>query len=202
MEHGATGVVAPDWVHGLGHARNDDNNRSCNNSDDGEVKIKRRMLGMILTCRMEAVVWPREWAAETYVVPLASWRNVGVLADSSGWAMHVKMLRYKYPHTKIVAAEFYKPFLTFLDMPGDFGELVIYGLNSSTTLLACCGAGGPPYNYDFNAGCGLPGVKACADPSQALHWDGFYLTESAYRAITDGWLHGPYADPPILHIAR
>ncbi|VAH27206.1 unnamed protein product [Triticum turgidum subsp. durum] len=40
----------------------------------------------------------------------------------------IKMLRYKYPHTKIIAAEYYKPFLAFLDMPGDFG------LNSSTTL--------------------------------------------------------------------
>ena len=38
----------------------------------------------------------------------------------------IKMLRYKYPHTKIIAAEYYKPFLAFLDMPGDFGELVIY----------------------------------------------------------------------------
>lgn len=76
------------------------------------------------------------------------------------------------------------------------------GLNSSTTLLTCCGAGGPPYNYDFNAGCGLPSVTACANPYQALQWDGFHLTESAYRTVADGWLHGPYADPPIMHVAR
>ncbi|XP_044460176.1 GDSL esterase/lipase At1g28600-like [Triticum aestivum] len=108
----------------------------------------------------------------------------------------IKLLRHKYPHTKIIAAEYYRPVLAFLDMPAHFG------LNSSTTLLTCCGAGGPPYNYDFNAGCGLPRVKACIDPSQALQWDGFHLTESAYRAIADGWLHGPYADPPIVHVAR
>ncbi|KAI5008497.1 hypothetical protein ZWY2020_009545 [Hordeum vulgare] len=106
----------------------------------------------------------------------------------------IKVLRRKYPHTTIIAAEYYRPILAFLDMPGHFG------LNSSTTLLTCCGAGGPPYNYDFNAGCGLPGVKACADPSHALQWDGFHLTESAYRVIADGWLHGPYADPSIMHI--
>ncbi|XBI99436.1 hypothetical protein VPH35_019514 [Triticum aestivum] len=95
---------------------------------------------------------------------------------------------------KIIAAEYYRPILAFLDMPGKFG------LNSSTTLLICYGAGGPPHNYDFNAGCGMPGVKACADSSQTLQWDGFHLTESAYRAIANGWLHGPYADPPIMHV--
>ncbi|XP_044327806.1 GDSL esterase/lipase At5g45910 isoform X1 [Triticum aestivum] len=58
----------------------------------------------------------------------------------------IKLLRHEYPHTKIITAEYYRPVLAFLDMPGHFG------LNSSTTLLACCGAGGPPYNYDFNAG--------------------------------------------------
>ena len=49
-EHGATGVSAPGRVRGgatgvnasgrvrrLGHGRDDDNDRSCNNSDDGEV---------------------------------------------------------------------------------------------------------------------------------------------------------------------
>ncbi|XP_044964583.1 GDSL esterase/lipase At1g28600-like [Hordeum vulgare subsp. vulgare] len=108
----------------------------------------------------------------------------------------IKTLRHKYPHAKFITAEYYKPFLAFLDMPGHFG------LNSSTTLLTCCGAGGPPYNYDFNAGCGLPGVEACANPSEALQWDGFHLTESAYRVVADGWLHGPYADPPIMHVAR
>ncbi|VAH43029.1 unnamed protein product [Triticum turgidum subsp. durum] len=107
----------------------------------------------------------------------------------------ISVLRHKYPHAKIIAAEYYRPVLAFLDMPGHFG------LNSSTTLLTCCGAGGPPYNYDFDSECGRPGVMACADPSQALQWDGFHLTESAYWAVADGWLHGPYADPPVMHIA-
>ena len=37
MEHGATGVVAPGRVREPGHARDDDNDGSCNNSDDGDV---------------------------------------------------------------------------------------------------------------------------------------------------------------------
>uniref|UniRef100_A0A453AV87 GDSL esterase/lipase n=2 Tax=Aegilops tauschii TaxID=37682 RepID=A0A453AV87_AEGTS len=77
----------------------------------------------------------------------------------------IKLLRHKYPHAKIIAAEYYRPVLAFLDMPGHFR------LNSSTTLLTCCGAGGPPYNYDFDSECGRPGVMTCADPSQALQLD-------------------------------
>ena len=37
MEHGATGVVAAGRVRGLGHDYDDDNDRSCNNFDDGEI---------------------------------------------------------------------------------------------------------------------------------------------------------------------
>ncbi|XBI48109.1 hypothetical protein VPH35_111923 [Triticum aestivum] len=36
MEHGATGVVAPGRVRGLGHARDDDNGSSNIKSDDGK----------------------------------------------------------------------------------------------------------------------------------------------------------------------
>ena len=36
-EHGATGVVAPGRVRRLGHARDDDNDGSCNNFDDGKA---------------------------------------------------------------------------------------------------------------------------------------------------------------------
>ncbi|XBI98121.1 hypothetical protein VPH35_018381 [Triticum aestivum] len=36
-EHGATGVVAPGRVRGLGHGRDEIDDRSCNNSDDDDV---------------------------------------------------------------------------------------------------------------------------------------------------------------------
>ncbi|XP_051204644.1 GDSL esterase/lipase At1g28600 [Lolium perenne] len=108
----------------------------------------------------------------------------------------IMVLQNKYPHTTIISAEYYRPIISFLHQPGHFG------FNSSTTLLTCCGAGGPPYNFDSSTFCGLPDVTACARPSEALQWDGVHLTEAAYRLIADGWLHGPYADPPLLHVAR
>ena len=36
-KHDATGIGAPGRVRGLDHAHDNDNDRSCNNSDDGEV---------------------------------------------------------------------------------------------------------------------------------------------------------------------
>nr|TKW14165.1 hypothetical protein SEVIR_5G149700v2 [Setaria viridis] len=76
--------------------------------------------------------------------------------------------------------------------------------DGSSTLLACCGAGGE-YNYNPIAACGFPGATACADPSRAVNWDGIHLTEAAYRVIAGTWLHSYLSNfkrllvlPPIL----
>lgn len=67
-------------------------------------------------------------------------------------------------------------------------------------LKVCCGAGGQgKYNYNNKARCGMSGASACADPGNYLIWDGIHLTEAAYRSIADGWLKGPYCNPPIQH---
>ncbi|CAL4952356.1 unnamed protein product [Urochloa decumbens] len=107
----------------------------------------------------------------------------------------VEALRKRYPHAKIAFAEHYRPVVAFLQDPDRFG------FNSSTTLVSCCGGGGP-YNQNWEAPCGKPGATACAAPSKAIYWDDVHLTESAYSYIAQGWLHGPYADPPILHLVN
>uniref|UniRef100_A0A0D9UYB2 Esterase n=1 Tax=Leersia perrieri TaxID=77586 RepID=A0A0D9UYB2_9ORYZ len=100
-------------------------------------------------------------------------------------------LRRKYPSVKIVYADYYKPVIDFVKKPARFG------FSASSALNACCGGGGP-YNYNATAACGLPGAAACPDPAASISWDGIHLTEAAYRRIADGWLHGPYAHPPIV----
>ncbi|CAL4966010.1 unnamed protein product [Urochloa decumbens] len=107
----------------------------------------------------------------------------------------VEALRERYPHAKIAFAEHYRPVVAFLQDPDRLG------FNSSTTLVSCCGGGGP-YNQNWEAPCGKPGATACAAPSKAIYWDDVHLTESAYSYIAQGWLHGPYADPPILHLVN
>ncbi|WVZ72788.1 hypothetical protein U9M48_021195 [Paspalum notatum var. saurae] len=107
----------------------------------------------------------------------------------------IRGLRNRYPGTKISSADYFRPVVKFLQKPAKFG------FNGGTALVACCGAGGR-YNYNAMAACGFPGATACADPSKAVNWDGIHLTESAYADIAGAWLHGPYAQPPILRLAH
>ncbi|KAL5228083.1 hypothetical protein ABZP36_016348 [Zizania latifolia] len=104
-------------------------------------------------------------------------------------------IRSGHPYARIVTAEHYRPIVSFLQNPDHFG------FNGNETLVACCGTGGR-YNVNLTRLCGQRGTAACADPAVAVQWDGSHLTEAAYRRIAAGWLHGPYADPPILHAAR
>ncbi|GJN38117.1 hypothetical protein PR202_gb27129 [Eleusine coracana subsp. coracana] len=108
----------------------------------------------------------------------------------------IRALQRKYPYTRIAYADYYRPVLSFLQTPG------LYGFDGDSMLVTCCGAvGGGKYNYNVMAPCGVPGATACADPSKAVNWDGIHLTEAAYRKIAKSWLHGPFAQPPILSLA-
>uniref|UniRef100_A0A0E0PPQ3 Esterase n=1 Tax=Oryza rufipogon TaxID=4529 RepID=A0A0E0PPQ3_ORYRU len=101
------------------------------------------------------------------------------------------VLRGKYPHAKIILADFYSPIIRVLQNPSHFG------VAADGVLKACCGTGGA-YNWNASAICAMPGVVACQDPSAAVSWDGVHYTEAINSYIAKGWLHGPYADPPIL----
>ncbi|CAO2181384.1 unnamed protein product [Urochloa humidicola] len=105
----------------------------------------------------------------------------------------VRVLRNKYPHAKIAFADYYHPVIAFVKG--------LFGFDGSSTLRACCGAGGD-YNYNPIAACGFPGANSCADPSRAVNWDGIHLTEAAYRNIAWAWNHGPFAEPPIRSLAH
>ncbi|XP_006654152.1 GDSL esterase/lipase At5g45910-like [Oryza brachyantha] len=101
-------------------------------------------------------------------------------------------LQKTYPHARIMYADFYSQVTAMVRSPQNFG--LKYG------LTVCCGAGGQgKYNYNNKARCGMAGSSACSDPANYLIWDGIHLTEAAYRSIADGWLNGPYCNPPILH---
>ncbi|WCJ43193.1 GDSL-like Lipase/Acylhydrolase superfamily protein [Euphorbia peplus] len=72
-------------------------------------------------------------------------------------------------------------------------------------IMACCGYGGPPFNYDTRIGCGqtkvLNGstvtVKACNDSTEYVNWDGIHYTEAANQYISSQILTGKYSDPPF-----
>ncbi|XP_024031463.1 GDSL esterase/lipase At1g54790 isoform X1 [Morus notabilis] len=72
-------------------------------------------------------------------------------------------------------------------------------------IMACCGYGGPPLNYDFRIACGQTKIlngtsvtaKGCADSSDYISWDGIHYTEAANQFVSSQILTGKYSDPPF-----
>ncbi|KAE8669799.1 GDSL esterase/lipase [Hibiscus syriacus] len=100
------------------------------------------------------------------------------------------MLRQKYPHARIMYADYYGAAMRFVHAPLHHG---FYG----GTLTACCGGGGP-YNFNNSARCGHAGSKTCQDPSIYSNWDGIHLTEAAYRYIALALINGSSSQPPLI----
>ncbi|CAL4908979.1 unnamed protein product [Urochloa decumbens] len=134
----------------------------------------------------------------------ASYDRTGCLRDVNGVVVYhntllhaaVAGLRLKHPHATIVYADFYAPIRRILENPSEFGVAA-----GGSALKACCGTGGD-YNWNGSAVCGMPGVAACPDPSAYVSWDGVHFTEAVNRYVAQGWLYGPYADPPILRAVQ
>ncbi|KAL0343578.1 UNVERIFIED_CONTAM: GDSL esterase/lipase [Sesamum angustifolium] len=72
-------------------------------------------------------------------------------------------------------------------------------------LMACCGYGGPPLNYDSRISCGQTKVlngssvtaKGCNDSTEYVNWDGIHYTEAANQYVASQVLTGKYSDPPF-----
>ncbi|KAK2984089.1 hypothetical protein RJ640_028553, partial [Escallonia rubra] len=72
-------------------------------------------------------------------------------------------------------------------------------------IMACCGYGGPPLNYDSRIACGQTKIlngssvtaKACNDSTEYVNWDGIHYTEAANQYVSSQILTGKYSDPPF-----
>ncbi|KAI4301837.1 hypothetical protein L6164_035077 [Bauhinia variegata] len=78
-----------------------------------------------------------------------------------------------------------------------------YGLEQP--IMACCGSGGPPLNYDSRVFCGQTKLvngttitaKGCTNSSEYVNWDGIHYTEAANQYVASQILTGKYSDPPF-----
>ncbi|XP_012570001.1 GDSL esterase/lipase At1g54790 [Cicer arietinum] len=69
-------------------------------------------------------------------------------------------------------------------------------------IMACCGYGGPPLNYDSRVSCGVTKVlngttitaKGCKDSSVYVNWDGIHYTEAANQYVASQILTGNYSN--------
>ncbi|PIN15545.1 Alpha-L-fucosidase [Handroanthus impetiginosus] len=64
-------------------------------------------------------------------------------------------------------------------------------------LMACCGYGGAPYNYDPNINCRDSGYNVCEQGSKYISWDGIHYTEAANAIVASKILSTNYSTPPL-----
>ncbi|PKA67257.1 GDSL esterase/lipase [Apostasia shenzhenica] len=76
-----------------------------------------------------------------------------------------------------------------------FANHTNYGFENP--LMACCGHGGPPYNYRNGMTCGQPTATACPVGSRYISWDGVHYTEAANQIIASKILSAEFSEPPV-----
>lgn len=62
---------------------------------------------------------------------------------------------------------------------------------------ACCGYGGPPYNFNQSVTCGMPGFNVCNEGLKYVSWDGVHYTEAANGVFASKILSSQYSSPKL-----
>uniref|UniRef100_A0A7N0VFU3 Uncharacterized protein n=1 Tax=Kalanchoe fedtschenkoi TaxID=63787 RepID=A0A7N0VFU3_KALFE len=101
-------------------------------------------------------------------------------------------MRFQYKDATIVYVDIYSIKYNLFANPKKHGF--------ENPLMACCGYGGLPNNYNRIATCGQPGYTICINVSKSIVWDGVHYTEAANRVVTSSILSARYSVPSIkLH---
>ncbi|KAJ8771277.1 hypothetical protein K2173_026454 [Erythroxylum novogranatense] len=101
-------------------------------------------------------------------------------------------LRRQFPEAVITYLDYWTAYHTVMENPARYGF--------EERLKACCGSGGPPYNFQVFATCGTPSASVCQNPSQYINWDGVHLTEAMYKELADMFVNGTFSHPPFSEL--
>ncbi|XP_021736491.1 GDSL esterase/lipase At1g09390-like [Chenopodium quinoa] len=115
--------------------------------------------------------------------------NNGAKAFNDGLSNLCDKLRTELKEAFVVHVDMYAIKYDLFANPGRYGF--------ENPLMACCGNGGPPYNYVDKKTCGEPTATACADPSHSVSWDEVHYTEAANAVIASKIMSGEYSKPSI-----
>ncbi|PSS19635.1 GDSL esterase/lipase [Actinidia chinensis var. chinensis] len=108
---------------------------------------------------------------------------------------------------KMLQAQYSDANVTYVDIFTIKSNLVAdysrYGFEQP--IMACCGYGGAPLNYDSRIACGqtkmMNGSSAtaegCSDSTEYVNWDGIHYTEAANQYVSSQILTRKYSDPPF-----
>ncbi|KNA04301.1 hypothetical protein SOVF_200930 [Spinacia oleracea] len=89
----------------------------------------------------------------------------------------LQLLKQDYKNITIIYGDYYNGFTRLLKNAPRFG------FNGTSDLRrACCGVGGE-LSFNPTRMCGARGVPVCANPDGYVVWDGFNLTQKAYRIL-------------------
>lgn len=102
----------------------------------------------------------------------------------------VEDLRKQFPDAVISYLDYWNAYAMVMKNPEKYGF--------KEPFMACCGSGGPPYNFDVFITCGSAEANACPNPSQYINWDGVHLTEAMYKVLSRMFLSGTFSHPPFV----
>ncbi|XP_057790371.1 GDSL esterase/lipase LIP-4-like isoform X1 [Salvia miltiorrhiza] len=70
---------------------------------------------------------------------------------------------------------------------------------NSSSLMACCGHGGPPYNFDPKIKCRDAGCNVCEEGTGTgyVSWDGVHYTQAANTIVASAILSTKYSTPTL-----
>ncbi|MCL7022614.1 hypothetical protein MKW94_021273 [Papaver nudicaule] len=105
------------------------------------------------------------------------WLNEFSMYHNKLLQKELNILREMHPHTNIIYADYYSVVMKIYQSSKPFGF-------KSGILKACCGGEGP-YNCNKSVQGGSVDANVYGDPLKYVNWDGFHLTESAYRIIAN-----------------
>lgn len=74
---------------------------------------------------------------------------------------------------------------------------MVYFVGFENPLMACCGYGGPQYNYNPNVTCGQTGSNVCNEELKYISCDGIHHTETANTIVASKILSTEYSTPLI-----
>ncbi|XP_077234213.1 GDSL esterase/lipase At4g01130-like [Tasmannia lanceolata] len=134
--------------------------------------------------------------------PFSSKDGLGCLKEYNDVVQHTNLelekalanLTRHYQDMNIMVADIYSFMLEAIANPSN------YGLEERVKFQACCGYGGPPYNYNPKIHCGPQReAKGCSKPWEYMSWDGDHFTDAFSQRFVDEMMKGmPYLKPASL----